>query len=170
MARSSPTTVTGGKMHTTIQHVLVPLDLGPLSARVLDFARAVAAGPRVQLHLLHVLEQPFMTAGPYEFLLADTPARRERLYTQARARLAAMAEELRLPDRTTTTEVRIGGVSDQIVNAAIDYGADLIVLGKHEHRGLLDVLEGDVSEQVSRRVACPVLTIRDHGGTKMAAA
>ena len=110
-----------------------------------------------------------MTAGPYEFLLADTPARRERLYTRARARLAAMAEELRLPERTTTTEVRIGAVTDQIVKAAIDYGADLIVLGKHEHRGLRGMLEGDISEQVSRRAGCPVLTIRDHGGTRMAA-
>jgi nucleotide-binding universal stress UspA family protein len=65
--------------------------------------------------------------------------------------------------------VRIGAVRDQIVNAATDYGADLIVMGKHEHRGLLDVLEGDISEQVSRRAGCPVLTIRDHGGAKMAA-
>lgn len=157
-------------MDITIRHVLVPLDFGPLSTKLLDFAGAVAAGPHVKVHLLHVLELPFVTAGPYEFRLPDTPARRERLYAQARTQLSAMAERLRLLDLTTTTEVRIGTVSDQIVAAAIDYGADLIVMGKRGHGGLLHVLEGAISEQVSRRVTCPVMTVRDHGGTKMAAA
>lgn len=157
-------------MDITIQHILVPLDFGPLSAKLLDFAGAVATGPRVKVHLLHVLELPFVTTGPYEFRLPDTPARRERLYAHARTRLSVMSERLRLLDLTTTTEVRMGAVSDQIVAAAIDYGADLIVMGKRGHGGLLHVLEGAVSDQVSRRVTCPVLTIRDHGGTRMAAA
>src|SRR5262245_12874262 len=122
-------------MEITIRHILVPLDFGPLSAKLLDFAGAVAAGPHVKVHLLHVMELPFVTAGPYEVPLPDTPARRERLYAQARTRLSAMGERLRLLDLTTTVEVRIGAVSDQIAAAAIDYGADLIVMGKRGHGG-----------------------------------
>ena len=67
-------------MDITIQHVLAPVDFGPLSGRVLDFAEAIACGPHAKVHLVHVLEQPFITAGAYEFLLPDTPSRRERLY------------------------------------------------------------------------------------------
>ena len=157
-------------MDITIQHVVVPVDFGPLSAKVLDFAEAIACGPHAKVHLVHVLEQPFMTAGPYQFLLPDTPARRERMYAQARARLSGMAESLRRKNLTATTEVRTGEVTDEIVGAAIDYGADCIVMGQREHGGLHHVLGGGIGEHVSRRVGCPVLTIRDHGGAKMAAA
>jgi nucleotide-binding universal stress UspA family protein len=157
-------------MGMTIRRVLVPVDFGPLSAKLLDFAGAVASGPQAEVQLLHVLGLPFVTAGPYEFRLPDTPARREQLYAQARTRLSALGERLRALGLSTTTEVRMGTVSDQIVAAAIDYGADLIVMGKGRHGGLLHVLEGAISEQVGRRVTCPVMTVRDHGGTGMAAA
>ena|SRR5688572_18385790 len=157
-------------MDIIIRLVLVPVDFGPLSEKVLDFAHAVASGPHAKVHLLHVLEQPFMTSGPYEFLVPDSPVRRERLYARARTRLSAMAEKLRLEGVATTAEVRTGTVSDQIVMAAIDYGADLVVIGKREHGSLHHVLRGGIREQVSRRVSCPMLIVRDHGGAKMAAA
>ena len=108
-------------MDITIQHVLVPLDFGPLSARVLDFAEAIACGPHAKVHLVHVLEQPFRTGGSHDFVLADAPSRRERTYAQARTRLSAMAEALRQKNVTATTEVRTGAVTDEIISAAIDY-------------------------------------------------
>jgi nucleotide-binding universal stress UspA family protein len=157
-------------MDITIKHVLVPVDLGPLSEKVLNFARAIASGSQAKVHLLHVLEEPFTTAGPYEFVLPDTAVRRERLHEQAQTRLSAMAEELRLKDVAATAEVCNGAVSDQIVMAAMNYGADLVVMGKRHHRRLPYVPGSGLGEQVSRRVGCPVLTIQDHGGTKMAAA
>ena len=157
-------------MNIRIQHLLVPLDFGPLSTRVLDFAEAIACGPHAEVHLVHVLKQPFRTGGSYDFVLADTPSRRERTYAQACTRLSAMAEALRQKNLTATTEVRTGAVTDEIVSAAIDYGADCIVMGQREHGDLHHVLGGGIGEHVSRRVGCPVLTIRDHGGAKMAAA
>ena len=157
-------------MNITIRHVLVPVDFGPRSAKVVDFARAMGSSLHAAVHLVHVLEQPFMTAGPYEFHLPDTPARRERLYAQARAHLSLMAEDLRLNGLVATSEIRIGRASDEIVKAAVDYGADLIVIGRAERGGLQQLLAGGMAEQVSRRVECPVLTVGCHGGAKMAAA
>lgn len=157
-------------MNITIRHVLVPVDFGPLSAKIVDFARAIGGGSlHADVHLVHVLEQPFMTTGPYEFLLPDTSARRERLYAQARARLSVLAEDLRLNGLVATTEVRTGAATDEIIRAAVDYGADLIVMGRGERGGLQHLL-GGIAQQVSRRVDCPVLTVGCHGGARVAAA
>ena len=115
-----------------------------------------------------MLEQPFTTAGPYEFHLPDTPARRERLYTQSRARLSGIADELRVADVKSTIEVRTGSAADEIVKAAIDYGADLIVMGTQGRRALQHLLNGSVSEGVVRRSCCPVLLVREHGAASVA--
>ena len=68
--------IRGTHMNPTIRHILVPVDFSAVSGRVADFARTVAASVHAEVHLLHVLEQPFTTAAPYEFHLPDTPARR----------------------------------------------------------------------------------------------
>lgn len=123
-------------MNPTIRHLLVPVDFSSVSGRVADFARTLAANVHAEVHLLHVLEQPFTTAAPYELHLPDTPARRERLYTQSRARLSGIADEVRVADVESTIEVRTGTAADEIVKAAIDYGADMIAMGTQGRRAL----------------------------------
>ena len=157
-------------MNATIRHILVPVDFTALSIRVGAFARTVGGSLNAEVHLLHILEEPFTSAAPYEFHLPDTPARRERLYTQARERLSTIAEELRANDVEATTEVRIGSATEEIVKAAIDYGADLIVMGTQGRRGLQHLLTGSVAEDVIRRARCPVLMVRGHGGASAATA
>ena len=148
----------------TIRHILVPVDFTAISDRIVDFARTVAAGVNAEVHLVHVLEEPYASAGSYQFHLPDTPARRERLYTQARSRLGLLADEMRVKDIDTTLEVRSGSAIDEIIKAAIDYGADLIVMGTHGRSGLQHLLTGSVAQEIIRRAPCPVLAIRNHGG------
>jgi nucleotide-binding universal stress UspA family protein len=157
-------------MNIVVRHILVPVDFTPLSDRLVDFARTLAAGVHAQLHLVHVLEEPFTTAGPYELRLPDTPARREQRYTQARERLARMADELRVKDINASIEVRSGAAAEEIAKAATDYGADLIVMGTHGRRGLQHLLNGSATDQVIRRGHWPVLTIGEHGGARAATA
>ena len=157
-------------MNPTIRHILVPVDFSAVSGRVADFARTVAAGAFAEVHLLHVLEQPFTTAPPYEFHLPDTPARRERLYTQSRARLSGIADDLRVAGVESTIEVRTGSAAEEIVKAAIDYGADMIVMGTQGRLALQHLLNGSVSEEVVRRACCPVLLVRGHGAASVASA
>ena len=157
-------------MDISIRHILVPVDLTEASGRIIDFARSVARGVNAEMHLVHVLEEPFTSAGPYEFHLPDTPERRERLYTRARARLTTIADRIRCKGIQATVEVRSGTAADEIVKAAIDYGTDLIVMGTHGRSGLHHLLHGGVADRVTRRAPCPVLAIRDHGGAMTASA
>lgn len=157
-------------MNVTIRHILVPLDFTAVSGRVVDLARAVAGPLDAKVHLLYVLEEPFTAAAPYQFHLPDTPARRESLYTRARAKLSIIAEQLHAEGVRTTIEVRSGSATEEIVKAALDYGADLIVMGTQGRRGLQHLLTGSVAEDVIRGASCPVMTIRAHGDTTAASA
>ena len=157
-------------MNNTIRHILVPLDLTEASGRIVDFARTVAGGLSADVHLVHVLEEPYTSAGPYGRPLPDTPERRERLYAGARARLMEIAGEIDHRGAQTTVEMRSGAAVEEIVKAAIDYGTDLIVMGTHGRGGLHHLLNGGVAAEVIRHAPCPVLAIRDHGGAIAASA
>ena len=48
----------------------------------------------------------------------------------------------------------------EILIAASELNADLIVMGTHGRSGLANVLIGSVAEKVVRRAHCPVLTVK----------
>jgi Universal stress protein family len=78
----------------------------------------------------------------------------------ARSKLAVISptfEAIRVP---ATTEVRGGAAGSEIVKAAVDYGADLIVMTTHGRSGLPHLVLGSVAEHVIRHARCPVLAIR----------
>ena len=111
-------------MKPTLDHVLVATDFSASASAAIDYAATLARGAGARLHLVHVLEEPFVTPGRYEWHLPDTPARRESRYQRALARLsqdaAAVGDAV-----TATVEVRDGEVTQSIARAAIDYGADV---------------------------------------------
>ena len=51
----------------------------------------------------------------------------------------------------------------EIVRYAREKSIDLIVIGTHGRTGLAHVLMGSVAENVVRKAACPVLTVRPSG-------
>jgi nucleotide-binding universal stress UspA family protein len=147
-------------MKPTLDHVLVATDFTPASAAATDYAAGLAWRVGARLHLVHVLEEPFVTSGSYEWHLPDTPDRREERYRYLLARLgkeaAAMAEAV-----TATTEVRTGDVTQAIAQAALDYGADLIVLGTRGRAGLRHFFGGDRAERLHRMTGRPIMTVRE---------
>ena len=58
--------------------------------------------------------------------------------------------------------VREGFISQEILHAARDIPADLIVMGTHGTRRLERWLLGSVAENVLRHAACPALTVPPH--------
>jgi nucleotide-binding universal stress UspA family protein len=48
---------------------------------------------------------------------------------------------------------------DAIIQAALKYGVDLIILGSHGRTGLSRLLMGSVTERVIGSAACPVLVV-----------
>ena len=89
-----------------------------------------------------------MLKEPYDNLQSGAA---EELRRFAEARFTGV--ELKL-------QVREGDPSREIIRAAADLGADLIVLGTHGRTGVAHLLIGSVAEKVVRKSPVPVLTVR----------
>jgi nucleotide-binding universal stress UspA family protein len=118
----------------SIRRILIPVDHKPGPGAALTYATRVAVMSHeetVELVLLRVGDE---TSWP----------------------------ELELPElRSCTWEkiCRSGKVVDEIVKAAEERSADLIVMATEGTTGILDALRGSVTEQVIRAAPCPVLAV-----------
>jgi nucleotide-binding universal stress UspA family protein len=142
--------------------ILVPTDFSEPSDAALDFARALAGKFGATLHLLHVIEPDYQTAGAFtvEAGIGASQGPYQQMLADARARFA---HRVTPADRTrygATTEVIYGKSAETIVDFAGGQNIDLIVMGTHGRTGLAHLLMGSVAEHVVRTAPCPVLTVR----------
>ncbi len=72
------------------------------------------------------------------------------------------ARRLRAAGRRVEMELREGDPATEIVAAAAEDGADLIVMGSRGHRGLARLVLGGVAHSVLTHAPCSVLIVRDH--------
>jgi nucleotide-binding universal stress UspA family protein len=143
-----------------ISNVLVATDFGPASASALTYGREFARTFGARLHVVHVLENPMMYAGPdavgidFAGMQANLEAAAQRMFDNLVT--AEDREQLK-----AVTAIRTGGTpAFEIVAYAKLTGIDIIIMGTHG-RGLIShVLMGSVAEKVVRIAPCPVLTVR----------
>ena len=138
--------------------VLVPLDQSPLAEQAL--ARALTAlGPAdLHLHLLHVLEP----APGAAHVSPEQVAHLEPAITRG---LETIAQPLRTQGFRVTIEVRAGRPADEIGQAAIEQGAQLIALATHGGHGVNPVLLGSVAERLLQTAPVPLLLVRPADST-----
>lgn len=125
-------------------------------AEAIRLARAFGG----ELILLHVsIETPLYAEG----LMGMTEV--QKVYDAQRKwaeeTLEARAAETRDGGVTARWRLSIGVPFEEIVRAAEEEGADLIVMGTHGRRGLGRLLLGSVANRVIRMARCPVLTVRE---------
>jgi len=126
-----------------------------------DVLRAVVTGIRhenTDVLVLHVL-QPVDTVPPPEMAQGYAPELEDEK-PRARALVEEIAAELRSAGFVAQTGVRIGDVTDTILDRAVEWRADLIAVGSHGQRSIHDFLLGSVAESVARRAGCSVAIIR----------
>jgi nucleotide-binding universal stress UspA family protein len=64
--------------------------------------------------------------------------------------------DLELAGHEASGAMRVGPVAETIVGFANEWGADLIVLGTHDRKGLDRFLQGSVAERVLHEAPCAV--------------
>jgi nucleotide-binding universal stress UspA family protein len=132
--------------------VVVPLDQSALAQQALAHALPALGPPDLHLHLIHVLEPPPGTADFASVEMADrAPAIQRDLET--------IAQPLRNQGYEVTTEVRAGQPADEIAQAAIDQGAQLIALATHGEHGVHPLL-GSVADRLLQTAPVPLLLVR----------
>ena len=132
------------------RNIFVAADLTPASARAARFAAALANQSHARLTLLHVVD----------------PKKFEHVPDKAAAKRAIelRLEELpgRLPENCEcVVRVELGRVVPTILHALDETEADLLVIGVHPSRGLLDRLMFPHAYELVCESSCPVLTLRE---------
>ena len=151
---------------TRFTRLVCAVDFSDCSLKAVTFAASLAKESGAALELLHVIEWPWHESTTAE--IDGVPAAqahavaeyRRYLETGAKERLDAVAASA-MPSGTATTSVRFGKPYVELLDAARQARADLIVLGVRG-RGTLDLsFFGSTANHVVRSASCPVLTIRD---------
>ncbi|MEX1010025.1 MAG: universal stress protein [Chthoniobacterales bacterium] len=142
--------------------VLVPVDFSDTQGRLLAAAEAEAKIRGASLVLLHVIEPAAEVAG-FE---TDPEMMRLRIGQDLEAeqriegeRIKELAKGVEGRGFSCETVVKFGLPADEIITAAAECGADLLVMGSHGHGALYHLFTGSVVTGVLKRVDRPVLVV-----------
>jgi nucleotide-binding universal stress UspA family protein len=138
-----------------IRAILVAADFSACSEDAFRVACALARDYQARLIVLHVATPPpLVTPGELQKALQQPDGYRAELESRLRQVYAA--------DSPAGVEYRVqdGDPAVEILGVAREVCCDLIVIGTHGRTGLGRLLMGSVAEQVVRKAACPVLTIK----------
>ena len=145
-----------------IQRITYATDFSPASLAAFRQALRLAKATGGELTILHVLVSPasmfvaggYVTQQTWDLIAADVRSR-------------AGEEMDRLVKRAVDTGVRAtprfvdGGIpAEEIVRAAEQAKAEVLVLGTHGRTGVAKMLLGSVAARVVATAPCPVLTVR----------
>ena len=144
--------------------LLFPTDFATTTDAPLAWVRLFARKTGATITLLHVY-QPIVpdttlpsVADPAAGIGVSTPASLE-LETISRQNLDALAMSLQGEGFSVESEWRVGSVEDEIIDAARQYNADLIVMGRSDLSTFFDRLSGTSVSDVVDKVRCPVLVV-----------
>ena len=136
-----------------IRKILCPTDFSDSARPAFDLACALARDYRAALVVMHVA--PPTPAFAPDGIAIPVPVEGP---DELRARLVQLHPVD--PGMEVEYHVAEGDAGEQLLKAARDTKADVIVMGTHGKSGLTRLLMGSVAESVMRHAPCPVLTVR----------
>jgi nucleotide-binding universal stress UspA family protein len=164
---------------TRLNTLLVPVDSSPGSTLALGAAVPLARATGARIVLLQVVV-PWITTSLSPWLLID-PNWDEDVRAGAQQYVQSLAARLQRAGLNATGEVvsarstwtglgTTGHITEQIVEAAENVDADLVVMSTHAHTGPLRSVLGSVTDEVVRTGRRPVLVLRRSEGSDAEAA
>jgi nucleotide-binding universal stress UspA family protein len=140
----------------TFRRILIAVDDQPVAAHAADVGVALARALGADLAVITVVDLSSEYAAGAGLVAEDLAAGAER---DAKQLLSGFRQRLSLPP-STLEFVERGAPAAEIVKAASEWRADLIVVGSHGRGGIERALVGSVADGVLRHTPCPVLVVR----------
>lgn len=140
----------------TFRKILIAVDSEPVAVHAADIGVELARALGAEMAFVTVVDSSL--GYP-----ADTGASPDELLSLAKQDAKGMLDDFRqrLSQQAGALEfILTGSPATEIVKAAKEWLADVIVIGSHGRRGVPRVLLGSVAEGVMRHAPCPVLVIR----------
>ena len=142
-----------------LKRILVTTDFSPESRKAFRYAVAFAKQFGAALDVISIVEPVPIMSGPEMAPVAVDPSATAKSTKQML--LKWIGREVPSTVQATAL-VRQGRAFLEIVAAAQQRGADLIVISTHGYSGLMHVFMGSTAERVVRHAPCPVLVVRQH--------
>ena len=142
--------------------VVVGVDGSERADIALRWAGEQARVTRARLHVVHTWERLYIAPDSIAGTLRSIGPDADEVEALERQVLLDVVDRARadLEGIEVTTELRDGHPSEQLVEAASDAGAQLLVVGTRGLGGFTSMLLGSVAQQSLRHATCPVAVIR----------
>lgn len=151
---------------SSIDRILVPVDLEVNTRKLVDFAIDMANALDAEIVLFHGIQSNKGGAMADMGQLALAGLSDEQLTSkrveEAGKKLEELAGEAEGRCKKCDSRVVAGDVVDDIIEFAQKQHAGLIIIGTHGKRGLEHILLGSVAERVIKRSPCPTLVMNPY--------
>lgn len=146
-----------------IKRILIAVDSSPVAARAVAYMRYLAV-PGVKVRIVSVAENPRVLLPLGSLTNAELQTARAELVRDASEAVAHAKEAFAQGNGDVEADVielsRHGGyTTNALIDAAIEWKADLLAVGARQHLGILRWVEGTVSEIVTRQTPCSILVV-----------
>ena len=148
-------------MKIELKRVLCPVDFSDNARHALDYAESLAASHGAEVRLVHIIQADVLAMAT-DPMLPEFDSRVLEDYSGAcKRQLEEWTQQSQKRSQLTVdSEVRTGSAFLEIITAAKEWNADMIVMGTHGRSGLAHMMMGSVAEKVVRKAPCPVLTVK----------
>jgi nucleotide-binding universal stress UspA family protein len=133
-------------MSQLFQKILCPIDFDDQRTIALDFTRTLALRTGGRVFALHVVSMDAEVDHTWQKGVV--------------LQLRQLVDERFYPRIDYEFIVRTGPVAAEVLKAAEDFGADLIIIPTHARLGIKRLVIGSIAEQVIRAAKTPVLTLK----------
>jgi len=141
----------------SLNRILVPVDFSEKSQAALRCAAMIGARLGAEIDVMYVWRKPPETASRKDLLTEFTRSAPGHKMMEWLA-FFQMRDELEVRGRLSPGAH--ADVPDAIVEAAEAGKYDLVVMATHGRQGFWHNLKGTITEEVTRRAPCPVVTVR----------
>jgi nucleotide-binding universal stress UspA family protein len=142
------------------QKIIAPTDFSDPARAGVEAAAELAEQQSAEMILVYAIPRMPLVPAPHGAGAAGQVALEQEMRESADRALGEMVGSQIPPGVTARHRVLSGDPAGQIVEAAREEGADLIVMATHGETGWRRFVSGSVAEKVVRLAECPVLSVR----------
>ncbi len=141
-----------------MRKAVVGVDGSRYSMAAFEYASTLLHPEEWELVLVHILDEVLIETAAKAGISLD-----EFLRSNAEKALGPVEEKARRLGYRVKRVVRPGKPHDEIINVAVEEGADLIIVGSRGMRGLKRLILGSVSSYIASHSPIPVLIVHTRG-------
>lgn len=144
-----------------VKRILIPIDFSDTALLAMDHAAFMAGLFNAEVTLLHVVETlTFTSALGAGFISGDMITSAQ---SEANKKIADLGRDIfEKKGLKYTSKVVLGRIYVEIIEAAKQLDADLIIMGTHGVTGVKEFFIGSNAYRVVSESPCPVVTVQSH--------